>query len=171
MSAPIPNRESFTNMSEDEIIEGFADTFKAIDSRPSSSKRSTSAGTRSSILSRKQSSHSSTSSHRVRTSKTSFRSIDLDSEKSVKIEEPEKVYIAQPSSFYGVRYSTESMEGVRQVRQIKAAPVPYQEDASSYIEQTVLPTLLPAIEKLLKLVKDGETPANPILFLSQVVQI
>ncbi|KAJ3261348.1 hypothetical protein HK103_005956 [Boothiomyces macroporosus] len=154
-------------MSEDEFIEGFTDSLKPIESRPSSSKRPTSAGTRLSTLSRKHSSASSSSSRKLRASRTSFRSVDEEIEKPVAIEEPEKEIIAQPSSFYGVRYSTENRDEPRQSRPIKAAPVPYQEDASSYIEQNVLPTLLPVIEELLRLVKYGESPQNPILFLAK----
>eukprot|EP00842_Homolaphlyctis_polyrhiza_P002857 jgi/Hompol1/3572/HPOL_003291-RA len=43
-----------------------------------------------------------------------------------------------------------------------ALNIAVQEEASAYIERTVLPTLLPAIEKMLAKVKKGEEVLDPI---------
>lgn len=73
---------------------------------------------------------------------------------------------SQPASFFGVRQSRAAsvvkLDIVERPCHVELVEAPL------YLETEVIPTVLSAIEKLLKLVKAGEEPKDPINFLALV---
>jgi hypothetical protein len=72
----------------------------------------------------------------------------------------------QPQAFFGIKLE----EKLEQLKYEIPCHVELEE-APVYIEKEVLPRVLEGIESLLKLVKMGQSPQDPIYFLAQVLTI
>jgi hypothetical protein len=73
----------------------------------------------------------------------------------------------QPQAFLGLKPLQEKLQHL----ETKKEEIPCHielEEAPAYIEQQVLPRVLEGIESLMKQVKLGEPPEDPILYLAQV---
>ncbi|KAI8894518.1 hypothetical protein BC833DRAFT_623878 [Globomyces pollinis-pini] len=78
---------------------------------------------------------------------------------------PKSAFDSQPFSFIGI---TPKKDG-KEERRVSIPYVlgQYKEDPQTYLSRTVLPQLLPVIERLLALVKNGEEPKQAILFIAE----
>lgn len=89
-------------------------------------------------------------------------SVNIQSENEVNNSE-----VSQPASFYGRR----SVPLNRQKSKVQVSCEEELQASSEYLETYVIPSILVAIHSLLRLVKDGKEPDDPLKFLAMVLVV
>jgi hypothetical protein len=78
--------------------------------------------------------------------------------------------VSQPASFYGKSPRT-SIALKKHKSKVQVSCEEEMQESSEYLESYVIPSVLVAIYKLLRLAKDGKEPDNPLKFLAMVLVI